>query len=175
MKHKWVDIIAAALAVLILVAVWVIGTWHSRSYQFPISASEVESVTMYTIYSYGGTSMAKTTDRADIAAMCNAVGSVKVEKERPFQIKGVNGGSYYLISFRLADGSEYICGGMENGTYPDGRDQNTFYTSDGVGLVVSNLQSGELFKVLGGKDVTSDKDAIAEYERLCQKLNEVWE
>lgn len=175
MKRKWDDVVAATLAVVILVAVWVIGTWHSRSYQFPISANEVESVTMYTIYSYGGTSLAKTTDKADIAAMCNAVGSVKVEKERPFQIEGVDGGIVYLIAFHLVDGSEYICGGIENGTYPDGRDQNTFYTSDGVGVVVSNLQPGELIKTLDRKDVTLDKDAIAEYERLCQKLNEVWE
>lgn len=171
MKKKWVDAVAIALAVVVLAGIWLVGTYRPLHYRLPFSTEEVEQLTLYK-YGGGGFFRCKTTDRDIIAEVCHTLDTVKVQRDRPYQIVSVDGSNQFVLDFWLSDGSEYQCGGLENGLYLNGEDQNLFYTSDGWNAVVSELWLDELMARIGNREhLGGDRAAMAEFDRLWAKLS----
>lgn len=172
MKKKWADAVAIVLAVTILAGIWLVGTYRPLSYSLPFSAEEVEQVTLYVSAGWG-LARSKTTDRDAIASVHHTINTVKVQRDRPHQMVSVDGSAQFLLDFRLTGGREYRCGGLDNGLYPNGEDQNLFYTSDGWNAVVSGFWRNELEKRIGNRvTLTDDRAILEEFDDLWFKLFE---
>jgi len=131
----WVKITIPALSILFLLSVVLSFEKHS-SYSFPVSPSDVDSISFY----YDNLGKKKIiTSPSDVSIVFNSLDEIVFHEEYN---RFPTGGQTFFLVFHLSSGKDWIC------TYYQTNLDTGFYADDTTKLSISNLDLKALWSLL---------------------------